>query len=72
MEFEADPSKAAENIKKHKVSFVEAASVFVGPMAFTFADPAHSVGEKRWLTFGMSALDRALAAIYTERHGKVR
>jgi len=72
MEFEADPSKAAENIKKHKVSFEEAASVFGDPMAYTFADPDHSVGEKRWLTFGMSALDRVLAVIYTERRGKVR
>ncbi len=55
MEFEADPIKAADNLKKHKVSFEEAASVFGDPIAYTFADPDHSVGEKRWLTFGMSA-----------------
>lgn len=72
MEFEADPIKAAQNIKKHKVSFEEAASVFGDPMAYTFADPDHSVGEKRWLTFGMSAQKRVLAVIYTERRGKVR
>ena len=70
MKFEADPIKAAENLKKHKVSFEEAASVFGDPIAYTFADPDHSVGEKRWLTFGMSALDRVLAVIYTERRGK--
>ena len=51
MEFEADPIKAAENIKKHKVSFEEAASVFGDPMAYTFADHDHSIGERRWLTF---------------------
>ena len=72
MEFEADPIKAAENLKKHKVSFEEAASVFGDPIAYTFADPDHSVGEKRWLTFGMSALNRVLAVIYTERRSKVR
>jgi len=72
MEFEADPIKATENLKKHKVSFEEAASVFGDPMAYTFVDPDHSVGEKRWLTFGMSVLDRVLAVIYTERRGKVR
>jgi len=72
MEFEADPLKAAQNFKKHKVSFEEAASVFGDSMAYTFADPDHSVGEARWLTFGMSGRGRVLAVIYTERRGKVR
>jgi len=72
MEFEADPLKAAQNFKKHKVSFEEAASVFGDAMAYTFADPDHSVGESRWLTFGMSGKGRVLAVIYTERRGKVR
>lgn len=72
MEFEADPVKAAQNFKKHKVSFEEAASVFGDSMAYTFADPDHSVGEARWLTFGMSGKGRVLAVIYTERRGKVR
>lgn len=43
MEFESDPVKAAQNFKKHKVSFEEAASVFGDPMAYTFSDPDHSV-----------------------------
>ena len=72
MEFEADPLKAAQNFKKHKVSFEEAASIFGDSMAYTFADPDHSVGEARWLTFGMSGRVRVLAVIYTERRGKVR
>jgi hypothetical protein len=72
MEFEADPLKATQNFKKHKVSFEEAASVFGDSMAYTFADPDHSVGEARWLTFGMSGRGRVLAVIYTERRGKVR
>ena len=46
--------------------------MFGDPMAYTFADPDHSVSERGWLTFGMSALDRVLAVIYTERRGKVR
>jgi uncharacterized DUF497 family protein len=28
MEFEWDPNKASENLRKHRVSFTEAASVF--------------------------------------------
>jgi uncharacterized protein len=72
MEFENDPTKASRNFKKHKVSFEEAASVFGDPMAYTFADPDHSVGEERWLTFGLSRSKRLLAVIYTSRKGKYR
>jgi uncharacterized DUF497 family protein len=72
MEFDADPAKAAANLKKHKVSFEEAASVFGDPMAYTFADPDHSIGEERWLMFGRSRTGRLLAVIYTHRRGKYR
>ena len=72
MEFEADPVKATQNLKKHKVSFEEAASVFGDPMAYTFADPDHSIGEERWLMFGLSRAARVLAIVYTHRRGKYR
>lgn len=72
MEFEIDPAKAATNVKKHKVGFEEAASVFGDPMAFTFADPDHSIGEERWLMFGQSRMTRILAINYTQRRGKYR
>ena len=47
MEFEADPVKAAQNLKKHKVGFEEAASVFGDAMAYTFADPLTILLESR-------------------------
>lgn len=72
MEFEDDPAKAARNLKKHKVSFEEAASVFGDPMAYTFSDPDHSIGEERWLMFGLSRIGRILAVIYTHRRGSYR
>ena len=72
MEFDSDPNKAANNLKKHKVSFEEAASVFGDPMAYTFADPDHSFGEERWLMFGLSRVARVLAVVYTHRRGKYR
>ena len=72
MEFEYDQTKAVLNLKKHKVSFEEAASVFGDPMAYTFADPDHSIGEERWLMFGTSRMARILAIIYTHRNGKYR
>ena len=72
MRFEADPAKAAQNLKKHKVSFEEAASVFGESMAYPFPDPDHSVGDERWLTFGMSRMGRILAIIFIERRGTIR
>jgi uncharacterized DUF497 family protein len=72
MEFEVDPAKATQNLKKHKVSFEEAASVFGDPMAYTFTDPDHSFGEDRWLMFGLSQMERILVVIYSHRRGKYR
>jgi len=72
MEFDDDPAKAAHNLKKHKVSFEEAASVFGDSMSYTFSDPDHSIGEERWLMFGLSQMNRLLTVIYTRRSGKYR
>jgi len=54
------------------VSFEEAASVFGDPLALTFADPDHSVGEKRWLTFGVSSGDRLLVVVHIEIGRSIR
>lgn len=42
MEFDWDERKASANVKKHGVSFQEAATVFGDPLAITFSDPDHS------------------------------
>jgi len=47
-------------------------SIFGDPMAYTFADPDHSIGEERWLIFGQSRMGRILAVIYTHRRGSYR
>jgi uncharacterized protein len=52
--YEWDPAKAAINVKKHRVSFEEAASVFLDPAALTFWDPDHSTAEDREITIGRS------------------
>ncbi|MFN3885175.1 MAG: BrnT family toxin [Rhodocyclaceae bacterium] len=66
LKFEWDDAKARANLAKHGVSFEEAASVFGDPLALTFSDPDHSVGEKRWLTFGVSDSGRLLVGAHTE------
>ena len=72
MEFEWSAAKSAANLRKHRVSFEEAASVFGDALALTFADPNHSVGEERWLTFGLSRNRRLLVISHIERGGRVR
>lgn len=72
MEFEWDPEKASSNVRKHGVTFNEAATTFGDPLAITFADPDHSMDENRYLTFGISRLDRLLVVSHTERRGRVR
>lgn len=72
MEFEWDEEKAATNERKHQVSFQEAATVFGDPLAITFADPDHSEHERRYVTFGMSQLNRLLVIAHTDRGQKVR
>ena len=42
MSFEWDPAKAAANVKKHGITFDEAATVFLDPMALSGPDPDHS------------------------------
>lgn len=72
LKFEWDDAKAESNEQKHGVSFEEAASVFGDPLALTFSDPDHSVGEKRWLTFGVSCTDRLLLVAHAERGRAIR
>lgn len=72
MRFEWDPEKAAANLKKHKVPFEEAVTVFYDPLSATFDDPDHSYGERRFLTVGYSSQGRLLVVCHTERQGVVR
>lgn len=72
LRYEWDPRKAAANLRKHGVSFEEAASIFNDPLAITFPDPDHSVVEERLLSFGISSSGRLLAIISTERGTTLR
>lgn len=67
MEFEWEARKAAANVKKHDVTFHEAATIFGDPLAITFVDPDHCAGENRYLTFGLSRQERLLVVSHTER-----
>lgn len=70
IEFEWDEATAAANLKKHKVSFEEAKSVFFDDFAVQFFDNAHSTDEERFLMLGMSSGAKLLIVCHCERaHG---
>ncbi len=68
MEFEWNTDKADRNIKKHSVSFQEAATVFADALSLTFPDPDHSIGESRYVTIGLSRYSRLLVVSHTDRN----
>ena len=72
MQFEWDPEKAAETVKRRRIGFTEAASVLEDPLSTTFPDEAHSEEEMRFLTIGASHRGRVLVVAHTERHDTVR
>ena len=62
-----DADKAADNERKHGVSFNEAKTVFLDPLAESFDDPDHSVDERRFITIGASAQQRLLFVAHADR-----
>jgi uncharacterized DUF497 family protein len=72
VQFEWDVNKAVRNLAKHGVSFDEASTVFGDPLAGTIPDPAHSIGEHRFVTIGLSAAPRLLVVVHTDRDDVVR
>lgn len=65
--FEWDEAKAAENLRKHKVSFDEAQTVFYDEFAVQFFDEGHAEDEDRFLMLGMSSGARLLIVCHCER-----
>ena len=73
MKFTWNSIKADTNRQKHGVDFNEAATVFGDPLAGTFPDFDHSVGETRLITVGVSCTGRLLVVIHTEESsGEIR
>ena len=65
--FDWDPHKAAANLRKHRVSFEEAKSVFYDEFAVQFFDEDHSTDEERFILLGMSAGAKLLLVCHCER-----
>ena len=72
MKFEWDTEKAKKNLRKHKVSFEEAITVFYDQLSATFDDPDHSDDEERLITVGYSSHSRLLVVSHVERGKTIR
>jgi hypothetical protein len=70
--FKWNAVKAAGNLRKHGVSFNEAASVLFDPLSATGDDPDHSLEESRFVTFGKSSSGRLLVVAHAEQDGAIR
>ena len=72
MDFEWNTNKAESNLRKHGVSFQEAASVFGDDLGITVYDPDHSKDEDRYITIGWSDRRRLLIVSHTDREERIR
>lgn len=70
MKFEWDQIKAKQNLKKHKVSFEEASTVFFDNLAKIFFDPDHSQDEHRQILIGYSYNKKLLFVIHIAHEEK--
>ncbi len=69
IEFEWDEEKNASNLKKHGISFEEAAEIFDGP---TLTQRTIRADEIRDISFGLLGLSVMVAVVHTDRNGRVR
>lgn len=72
MRFEWDREKATKNLRKHRVSFDEALTVFYDPLSATFTDAGHSIGEERFITIGFSAHEQLLVVCHIDKGNTIR
>ena len=71
MEFEWDQNKAARNLRRHGVSFVQATLAFCDPLAIEWLDDRAEYGEDRIVLVGISA-GQLLTIVYAERADRIR
>jgi uncharacterized protein len=68
--FAWDGRKAAQNRRKHGVSFDEAQTVFYDEHALEFFDPDHSAQEDRFVMLGVSVQLRLLVVCHCVREAQ--
>ena len=72
MVYEWDAAKAKTNLRKHGVSFNDAATVFLDRLALTFPDPDHSGEEDREMTIGFTERRQLVWVSHCQRGSRIR
>jgi uncharacterized protein len=72
LRFTWDPRKAAANLRKHRISFIEASTAFGDPLSATIPDPDHSGAEGRFLLVGRTGGGRLVVVAHTEQGDEIR
>lgn len=70
VDYQWDEHKANTNLKKHRIDFADAVTVFSDDAAITIEDDYPD--EERYVTIGLDALGRLLVVIYTWRSKSIR
>lgn len=70
-QFEWDDRKAAENVRKHGVTFLQATKAFADMFAVFDLEDSGDYGEERWTLIG-AVSGGLLTVIYTERGENIR
>jgi hypothetical protein len=71
MRFQFNPTKAANNLRKHGVSFADAEGVFLDPLAIHREDP-DAEGEERFVAVGLASAGQSLVVVYALRDDEIR
>ena len=72
MIYEWEAEKAKANLRKHGVSFEEAATIFLDPLAVTFPHPHPSHEEEREITIGHSTRGQVVFVAHCRREDRTR
>jgi hypothetical protein len=70
--FEWDDDKAASNLSKHRISFLEAVTIFRDDSGLLKRDVVHSDEEERFLLIGHSLERRMVSVVHVERGERIR
>ncbi|MBI4770411.1 MAG: BrnT family toxin [Chloroflexi bacterium] len=69
-DYQWNPDKAQANLRKHRVDFADAVSVFADEAAITVED--EYPGEEHFVTIGTDAFGRILVVVYAWRGDSIR
>ena len=72
MVYEWSSGKAAANRKRHGISFEDAVTVFLDPLALTYPDPDHSVDERQEITIGHTIRQEFVFVSHCDRGDRIR